>query len=163
MNNRLAPAAGAFCPNQRCEAHGKLSEEEEGNTIIKFGKSTTGVQRYRCKLCGGTFTATKGTLFYRRRTPKKEILQTLALLAEGVRISSIARAKGIKADTILAWLREAALHAGRVEDALLKEYRLSRAQIDGLWAYVGHKGKKGTTTTTTTTRASGRASSGVAR
>lgn len=144
---------GAFCPNRRCEAHGKLSK---GN-IIKFGKTNTGVQRYRCKLCGGTFTATRGTLFYRRQTPRKEILETLALLAEGVRISSIARAKGIKADTILAWLREAALHAGRVEDVLLSEYRLSRAQIDGLWAYVGNKGEKGATK-----KASGRASSGVA-
>lgn len=160
MTNQLAPAAGTFCPNQRCEAHGKLSEEEESH-IIKFGKTNTGLQRYQCKLCRGTFAATRGTLFYRRQTPRKEILQTLALLAEGVRISSIARAKGIKADTILAWLREAALHAGRVEDALLSKYRVSRAQIDGLWAYVGHKGKKGTTTTTT--RASGRASSGVAR
>lgn len=153
MTDRLV-AAGAFCPNRGCEAHGKPSE---GN-IIKFGRTNTGVQRYRCKLCGGTFTATRGTLFYRRRTPRKEILETLALLAEGVRISSIARAKGIKADTVLAWLREAALHAGRLEDVLLREYRLSRAQIDGLWAYVGHKGEKGATK-----RASARASSGVAR
>lgn len=158
MTNQLV-SVGAFCPNQRCEAYGTLSE----SNIIKFGKTNTGVQRYQCKLCGGTFTATRGTLFYRRQTPRKEILETLALLAEGVRISSIARAKGIKADTILAWLREAALHASQLEDALLKEYRLSRAQIDGLWAYVGHKGKKGTTTNSTTTRASGRASSGVAR
>lgn len=160
MTNQLVPT-GAFCPNQRCEAHGKLSEK--GNIIIiiiiiKFGRTNTGVQRYRCKLCGGTFTATRGTLFYRRQTPSKEILETLALLAEGVRISSIARAKGIKADTILAWLREAALHAQRLEDVLLGEYRLSRAQIDGLWTYVGHKGEKGATK-----RASGRASSGVAR
>lgn len=162
MTERLLPA-GSFCPNRRCEAYGKPSEEDGGN-IIKFGKSTTGVQRYRCKLCRGTFTATRGTLFYRRQAPRKEILETLALLAEGVRVSSIARAKGMKADTVLAWLREAALHAGRVEDALLSEYRLSRAQIDGLWAYVGHKGKKGATNSTTnSTRASGRASSGVAR
>jgi hypothetical protein len=160
MTNRLGPAAGAFCPNQRCEAYGKLSEVEEEGNIIKFGKTTTSVQRYRCKLCGGTFTATRGTLFYRRQTPRKEILETLALLAEGVRISSIARAKGIKADTILVWLREAALHAGRVEDVLLEEYQLSQVQIDGLWAYVGHKGKKGTRRRT---GASGRASSGVAR
>ena len=90
--------AGTFCPNCRCQAHGKLSE---GN-IIKFGRTTTSVQRYRCKPCGGTFTATRGTLFYRRRTPRKEILETLALLAEGMRVSGISRAKGIKADTILA-------------------------------------------------------------
>jgi transposase-like protein len=153
MTNQFVPA-DAFCPNRRCKAHGKVSE---GN-IIKFGRTTTGVQHYQCKLCRGTFTATRGTLFYWRRTPRKEILETLALLAEGVRMSSIVRAKGIKADTILAWLREAAFHSRRVEEVLLCEYRLSRAQIDGLRAYVGTKGEKGAMG-----KASGRASSGVAR
>jgi hypothetical protein len=64
MTNQLV-SEGAFCPNRRCEAHGKLSK---GN-IIKFGKTNTGVQRYRCKLCGGTFTATRGTLFSTGATP----------------------------------------------------------------------------------------------
>ncbi len=53
MTNQLVPT-GAFCPNQRCEAHGKLSEK--GNIITKFGRTNTGVQRYRCKLCGGDVT-----------------------------------------------------------------------------------------------------------
>src|SRR3712207_8019482 len=35
-----------------------------------------------------TFAATRGTLFYRKHAPLKDILETLALLAEGVRISS---------------------------------------------------------------------------
>jgi transposase-like protein len=46
-------------------------------------------------------------------------VQTLALVAEGVRISSLSRAKGCKEDTILRWLREAAQHAEAVEDVLL--------------------------------------------
>jgi hypothetical protein len=65
------------------------------------------------------------------------------LLAEGVRISRLSRAKGFKEDTILSWLREAALHSEALEEALLADYRLSKAQIDGLWTYVGNKGKKG--------------------
>ena len=84
-------------------------------------------------------------------------METLALLAEGVRISSLARAKGIKADTILAWLREAARHAEAVEEVLLDDYELSRAQIDGLWAYVGHKGQKGATKKARTPENSGAA------
>jgi hypothetical protein len=42
----------------------------------------------------------------------------------------------------LRWLREAARHSEAVEDVLLADYRLSKAQVDGLWTYVGNKGKK---------------------
>jgi transposase-like protein len=137
---RLA-SAGTFCPNEECRFYAKVDE----SNIIKFGKSKQGVQRYQCKSCRTTFSATLGTLFYRKHTPLKDILETLALLAEGVRISSLSRAKGFKEDTILRWLREAARHAEAVEDALLGDYELSQAQVDGLWTYVGNKGQKGAT------------------
>ena len=71
-----------------------------------------------------------------------EILEVLAFLAEGVRISTLARVKGHKEDTIIAWIREAGQHAAEIEAVLLADYQLSRGQIDGLWAYVGHKGEK---------------------
>lgn len=137
---RLA-SAGTFCPSEECQFYAKV---DEGN-IIKFGKSKQGVQRYQCKSCTTTFAATRGTLFYRKHTPLKDILETLALLAEGVRISSLSRAKGFKEDTILRWLRQAARHSEAVEDVLLGDYRLSKAQVDGLWTYVGNKGQKGAT------------------
>src|SRR5215210_8929065 len=134
-------SAGTFCPKKECLHYAKV---EEGN-LIKFGRSRQGVQRYQCKSCGTTFTATRGTFFYRKHTPVKDILQTLALLAEGVRLSSLSRAKGFKEDTILSWLREAARHSEAVEVVLLEDYRLSKAQVDGMWTYVGNKGQKGAT------------------
>jgi len=51
-------------------------------------------QRHRCQTCGATFTETKCTIFYRRRTSEDEIIDTLALIAEGNRISSLVRARG---------------------------------------------------------------------
>ena len=69
--------------------------------------------------------------------------EILALLAEGVRISSLSCAKSFKEDTILSWLRQAAGHSQALEEVLLANYEVSKAQVDGLWAYVGHKGKKG--------------------
>lgn len=132
---------GDFCPNEICREYGKCQSERQHN-IVRFGQTRAGRQRYRCKSCGQTFTETKGTLFYRRRTSEKEILETLALIAEGSRISSLARVKGHKEDTIIDWIREAGKHAEKIEVVLLSEYRLSRGQIDGLWAYVGHKGEK---------------------
>jgi hypothetical protein len=73
---------------------------------------------------------------------EEEILEVLALLAEGSRISTLTRVKGIKEDTILSWLRAAAGHAEQLETVLMKEYHLKRAQIDGLWSFVANKGEK---------------------
>src|SRR5215204_2246324 len=141
MEQERLASAGTFCPNEECQFYAKVDEAN----IIKYGKSKQGLQRYQCKSCGTTFSATRGTLFYRKHTPLKDILETLALLAEGVRISSLSRAKGFKEDTILRWLREAASHSEAVEEVLLGDSEVSKAQVDGLWAYVGNKGQKGAT------------------
>lgn len=130
---------GEFCPNEECECYGDMINMQ----IIQYGKTAKGTQRYLCKVCQRTFVETTGTLFYGKHTPRKDILETLAMLAEGMRISSITRVKGFKEDTILGWLREAAEHAEQVEAILMKNYEVSQAQIDGMWAYVGHKGQKG--------------------
>ena len=135
---------GDFCPNKVCADYGKRQSSCRKN-IVKCGKTKAGRQRYQCQTCKGTFTETKGTIFYRRRTPEDEIVETLALIAEGSRISSLTRVKGYKEDTILDWLRVAAQHAEAVEDVLLTTYQLKRGQLDGLWAYVGNKGEKKTT------------------
>ena len=132
---------GQFCPNERCELYKDIKKAH----IIQYGKTAKGTQRYLCKQCNSTFVETTGTLFYGKHTAHKDILETLALLAEGVRISSLSRAKGFKEDTILGWLREAAAHAEQMEAVLMHNYQVSQAQIDGLWAYVGHKGQKGAT------------------
>jgi transposase-like protein len=133
---------GDCCPYQICPDYQKLQTRQGKPNIIKAGKTRKGVQRFQCQTCGKYFVETSGTIFYRKRTPEPEILETLALLAEGNRISSLTRVKGHKEDTILSWLREAARHTEELEDVLMKEYRIKRGQLDGLWGYVGNKGEK---------------------
>lgn len=133
---------GDFCPNEACPDYGKLQDGQAQQNIIKTGHTKKGVQRYQCNICGKTFTETTGTLFFRKRTPEREILETLLFLAEGSRISSLSRAKGFKEDTILAWLREAAQHAEELDAVLMKDFKVKRAQLDALWAYVRNKGEK---------------------
>lgn len=135
---------GDFCPYEECQDNGKLQEKQSKRNITKSGRTRNGTQRYRCRTCKRTFTETKGTIFYRRRTPMEEILEVLAFLAEGVRISTLARVKGHKEDTILEWLREAAEHVGQIETLLLANYQLERGQLDAMWSYVGNKGEKKT-------------------
>jgi hypothetical protein len=112
---------GEFCPNESCSEYGKLQSNEQRN-IKKAGKTKGGHQRYQCKSCKQTFTETKGTIFYRRRTSEEEILETLGFIAEGVRISSLARVKGHKED--------------------MADYQLEQGQLDALWSHVGNKGEK---------------------
>jgi transposase-like protein len=131
---------GSYCPNTDCPDYGKA----DMSNIIRYGKSNEGRQRFQCKTCRKTFNERCGTLFYNRKTDEKDILECLALLAEGVRISSISRSKGIKEDAILSFLREAAQHVEQVEALWLNDYRISQAQIDGLWTYVGRKQEKKT-------------------
>jgi transposase-like protein len=132
---------GDFCPYTDCNEYGKLQDEKQRN-IQKYGKTKRGVQRFRCCACNRTFTATTGTIFYGKHTSEDEILETLALLAEGSRISSLSRVKGYKEDTILSWLRDARKHLEAVEEILLKNYRVTRGQLDAMWGYVGNKGEK---------------------
>ncbi len=131
----------AFCWNPHCSEYGKV---EQGN-VRRFGRSPAGTQRYQCKTCKRTFVETIGTVFYGRHHSQRTILECLALLAERNSLAAIHRVKGVKEETLIAWLRIAASHAERIEALLLANYRLSRAQLDAMWTYVGNKGEKGGT------------------
>ena len=143
--------ADKFCDNKECPDYGQTNNDN----IIGFGHSPNGVQRYRYKTCDMTFTETKGTVFYGRHTPKKDILESLAMLAERMSIAAVARVKSVKEDTVSSWLREASSNVEAIEEVLLKDYHVDKAQMDSLWTYVGNKGKKGAMKNTRTKAASG--------
>ena len=128
-----------FCPNETCPDYGKIQKDQSKPNLKKIGFTRGEVQRYQCKTCNGTFTETRGTIFYRKCTSEHQILETLALLAEGNRISNLAHAKGSKEDTILDWLREAAAHIEQVKAVLMRDFKVKRELLDVLWAHVGRK------------------------
>lgn len=121
---------GDFCPNSDCPDYDQV--QQSGGNIIKFGHTRSGRQRYKCTTCNRTFTETYGTIFYRRRTDEREILECLAMVAEGSRLGSIFRVKGHKEDTVSNWIRDAAEHIEAVEEILMAEFRIKRGQLDGL-------------------------------
>lgn len=123
------------CPNAACPTYHQRQMRPAPQHIIKVGKTRRGVQRYECTVCGRSFTATRGTLFYRKRTPERQILETLARLAAGNRMSTLSRTTGFKEDTILQWVREAAQHPAQIEAVLLHDFQVSRDQLDRLWTY----------------------------
>jgi transposase-like protein len=95
-----------------------LSASRSGD-YIRYGKSRQGQQRYQCIECRHTFNAHTCTLFYRCRTPEKDIIEGLSMLVEGMSIRGVAWVKGVKPDTVQAWLWRAGAHAEQLERVLL--------------------------------------------
>jgi transposase-like protein len=153
MDNQTLAHPSSFCWNATCPAYGQV---EKGN-IRKFGHTPAGVQRYQCRICQRTFVETIGTVFYGRRRPQETIIECLAMLAERNSLAAIHRVKGVKEETVMAWLRIAAGHVERIEALLLANYKLSRAQLDAMWTSVGNKGEKGAMPKPTSVAASGAA------
>jgi transposase-like protein len=144
----------AFCWNPSCTDYGKVHQRN----IRRFGRTQAGTQRYQCRTCGSTFVETIGTVFYGRHHAQDTILECLALLAERNSLAAIHRVKGIKEETVMDWLRIAADHVERIEALLLANFQLTRAQLDAMWTYVGHKGEKGGERSRTSVAPSGAAS-----
>jgi len=64
------------------------------------------------------------------------------MLAERTSLAAIHRIKGIKEETVMDWLCQAANHVEEIEALMLANYPLTRIQLDAMWTYVGHKGEK---------------------
>jgi transposase-like protein len=139
MDEEKVAQAGSFCWDEACTDYGQVGK---GN-IIKNGKTDKGVQRYRCQTCKKTFTETKGTLLYRCRHSEEEIVECLAMVGDRNSLAAIHRMKGIKEETVCRWMERAATQVEQIEEELVRPKKLSRVQMDALWAYVGHKGEKG--------------------
>ena len=138
MEKQQIVPIGSFCLNEACIDYKKVGLKN----IVKCGKTDKGVQRHRCKTCKKSFTATKGTIFYRCKHSKEEMVECIAMVGDRNSLAAIHRMKGVKEETVAKWLERAASHVKQFEDYLVKHHTLSEVQLDALWTYVGHKGQK---------------------
>jgi transposase-like protein len=130
--------AGSFCWNEACPEFGRVGA---GN-LQRYGRTRKGVQRWVCKRCKKVFSATRGTPFHGVHDAEKMLL-ALSLLGDRMSLRALQRATGVKPDTVLVWMEKAAAHVELIECLLQQRHQLTRAQLDALWTYVGHKGEKG--------------------
>ena len=130
---------GTFCMNEACEDYHKIKPDN----VIKYGKTEKGIQRYRCKTCKKTFTATKETMFYGLRHSQEEVIECMAMVGDRNSLAAIHRIKGIKEETVTSWLEKAEVQVKQIEEHFVVPHKLSRIQADALWTFVGHKGEKG--------------------
>src|SRR5256712_12943375 len=71
-----------FCPNLACPARGQT---RQGTIGIHSQKE----QRFICHACHKTFSATKGTVFYRLRTAAETVALVVTLLAHVCPVAAI--------------------------------------------------------------------------
>jgi transposase-like protein len=117
-----------FCHNLECPARGKIGD---GNIRI-FSQQQ---QRYDCKVCGKTFTATTGTPFYRLRTAADVVTLVLTLLVHGCPAQAIVAAFGFDERTVADWQQRAGRHAQQVHEHIVEQGQvdLQHVQADELW------------------------------
>jgi transposase-like protein len=111
-----------FCPNPDCPARGQTDKDNLRLHSRKEG-------RYRCRVCGRTFSARQGTLYYRRRTPVETITQVITLLAYGCPVAAIVQAYGVDERTVCAWWRVAGQHCQAVHEHVVAAHPLDLQQV----------------------------------
>ena len=94
-----------------------------------------------CKSCGKCFSETRGTPFFGLKTPRKEILRSLAIIPEKGSIRGVARATSHGKNTICKWLYIAGAHCKEVTEYFLHDLELDKVQVDEIWGYIKKRKK----------------------
>lgn len=115
-------SANLFCPNIACPARGAVGK---GNIGVHSRKK----KRYICHVCKETFSASKGTLFYRLRTDPKTVLVVIALLVYGCPVQAIVQAFGFDERTVRNWWQRAGRHCQVFHERLVEDSQLDLGQV----------------------------------
>src|SRR5881296_4203366 len=113
-----------FFPNEHCHTRGQTGM---GNIGIHSQKE----QRFICHACHKTFSARKGTVFYRLRTAAETVSLVVTLLAHGCPVAAIVAAFGFDERTVAAWCARAGCQGQAVQEYLVEQPRdLGQVQAD---------------------------------
>jgi transposase-like protein len=113
-----------FCHNFDCPARGQIGQ---GNIGIHSRQE----RRYICHICGQTFAASKGTVFYRLRTTTDIVVLVLTLLAYGCPAQAIVVAFGLDERTVVSWQERGGHHCEQVHQHVVVQPRdLGQVQAD---------------------------------
>ncbi len=113
---------GVFCPNCDCPARGQLDKDN-----IRLHSRKEG--RYRCRVCGRTFSARRGTAFYRLRTADETVTRVITLLAYGCPVAAIVQAFELDERTVRAWWQRTGQHCQAVHEHVVAAQPLDLQQV----------------------------------
>jgi transposase-like protein len=111
-----------FCPNLSCPARG---QQGKGNV----GVHSEIEHRYICHECDATFSATKGTIFYRLRTDAVTVMLVITLMAYGCPVPAIVKAFGFDERTVKSWWQRAGVHCQAVHEEMVEQQQLDLKQV----------------------------------
>jgi hypothetical protein len=89
------------CPNRDCVDYGLTG----GENVKGSGKTKKGAQRYKCKSCGRTFTASTGTFSEGLKTPPLVVYDALGRVADGIAPAKAARQLGVSTEAVRGWVK----------------------------------------------------------
>lgn len=117
-----------FCHNLDCPLRGQVGQ---GNIGVHSQRD----RRYRCERCGKTFSATKGTTYYRLRTAVDTVTLVLTLLCHGCPLQAIVAAFGLDERTVASWQARAGEQCQAVHQHLVEagHVDVQHVQADELW------------------------------
>ena len=113
-----------------------------GAVCPKAGKRPDGVQRYRCSLCGKTFSEHKqqeNVFATKQAVDDTKALLTLQLLVEGNSIRSAERITGINRNTIMVLLMKAGERCTALLQSKIRNVAVADVQCDEIWTFVRKK------------------------
>jgi len=126
---------GEACPNRECRSYGKAGQGNiAGNGTYETTNGT--VRKYVCRSCGRTFSERSSTAFFDLRTNDAKVMMALKMLVKGMSYKAAADVLGSKPETVRNWARRAAEHHEEVNAALMDEMRVTKAELERLWASV---------------------------
>ena len=97
------------CQNPRCVAFGARGA---GNLCVRdrVGKHRD-IRLLYCRTCRTRFSENKGTVFYRSRLPREQVVSILRHVHEGNGMRQTGRLAHVKEDTVIRYARLAGRHA----------------------------------------------------
>src|SRR3972149_3219097 len=111
-----------FRPELECTARGKIGE---GNIIVHSPKEG----RYKCKVCGKTFSRTSGTAMYGLKKTAELFVIVVTLLAHGCPVQAIVAAFGLDERTVKDWFKRAGQHCQQVHVHFMEQTNLDLGQV----------------------------------
>lgn len=133
------PLKELCCVNPSCPDRGK---KNKGNLSIRNGKGGGRWRILYCSACKEEFSERKGTALWGTRMSPEKAEAIAGHLKEGCGIRKTARLVGASKDGVTSIAIRLGLHARAQHDARVQEIKVSEAQFDEKWAFVGKKTKE---------------------